>query len=61
MRSDAPTPFKTNILDFPFPISDVFTWTAVPCSREKERFLLIIQTQTVKKLHPISDQTGYKR
>ena len=25
MRSDAPTLFKTNILDFPFPISDVCT------------------------------------
>ena len=33
-------------------------WTAVPSSREKKRFLLIIQTQTIKKLHPISDQKG---
>ena len=53
MRSDTPTLFKTNILDFPFPISDVCTWTAVLSSREKKRFLLIIQTQTVRKLHPI--------
>ena len=58
MRSNTPTLFKTNILDFPFPISDVCTWTAVPSSREKKRFLLIIQTQTVRKLHPISEQKG---
>ena len=58
MRSDTPTLFKTNILDFPFPISNVCTSTAVPSSREKNRFFLIIQTQMVmvKKLHPISDQ-----
>ena len=56
MRSDTPTLFKTNILDFPFPISNVCTSTAVPSSREKKRFFLIIQTQMVKKLHPISDQ-----
>ena len=61
MRFDTPTLFKTNILDFPFPISDVCTWTAVPSSREMKRFLLIIQTQTVKKLHLMSDQKGYKR
>ena len=58
MRSDTPTQFKTNILNFLFPFSVVCTWTAAPSSREKKRFLLIIQTQTVKKLHPISDQKG---